>query len=225
MDKKYIKLLFSAITFLFITISLPGVVVTWQSGSEFTNHPVDDIVTTGALVDGRNYGASANVTVNGVTFSGFDNGEFGNTYSGFLQQTHPDADYHTLLDTAAFIPAGSSVDVNFGGLTIGQDYLVQLWYIDTRSFIPFRTSTIISDQGGPDEASGNFSRSQFIVGTFTADAASVVFNLSVDGGLGSQLNAAQLRAVPETETYALIFGGLSLGLVLMIRRRRSKSLK
>jgi len=58
---------------------------------------------------------------------------------------------------------------------------------------------------------------QFVVGNFTANSSSQVFNFS-SGDTYPLLNAVSLYAVPEPSTYALVVGGIAT--LLLIRRRR-----
>lgn len=57
---------------------------------------------------------------------------------------------------------------------------------------------------------------QFVTGTFTADATTQVVTLD-SGTDGWQVNALQVRSVPEPSSSVMLLGGL--GLLTMLRRR------
>ena len=139
--------------------------------------------------------------------------------------------------------------VTLGGLTIGQDYLVQTFVHDGRGN---RNNNFVSGYGdGTDsdspeatlELSNRGNTSEFagetgdtIIGTFTADAATLTFNvfgtttanatppgaLTIGNGAaqinGIQLRAIQPTAIPEPASLALI----PIGMLVLAGRRKEK---
>ena len=140
--------------------------------------------------------------------------------------------------------------VTLTGLTSGDDYLIQILANDARgnrsdNFIaaygdgtgtggPASSPVLLNNQpnaGGDGPTGSGGTTGQFIIGTFTADAAEQTFlsfgtNSGNIGSLGNgdsraHFNAIQLRnvsaaAVPEPGSLAV----LGLGSLVMFRRRR-----
>jgi hypothetical protein len=140
---------------------------------------------------------------------------------------------------------GGASSVEMTGLTIGQQYQVQYFLSDDRAAFlnlrhyavsdandPFGSRDVEfgfhSTAGGgvPVGAPAGSIDAKIFTGTFTADATSqAVFTWLYEGGnhdgssgnSGSQINAIQLRVIPEPA--AVVLSGALLGL-LFIRRRR-----
>jgi hypothetical protein len=145
-------------------------------------------------------------------------------YEGGIAPSGLSADY-TKLFSGGVGPAETLnyVYLTLNNLTIGQDYLFQSWVSDSRAEQSARTQTIYgnnfsgSQSGVLDYNVLNLDggTGQFVIGTFTADATSQVMLYSSPDY--AQINAFQLRAVPEPSTYALVVGGIAT--LLLIRRR------
>ncbi|MGE9270102.1 MAG: PEP-CTERM sorting domain-containing protein [Verrucomicrobiales bacterium] len=189
-----------------------GDTVVTVNGVEFTPQ------NTGVALVG---GTGESITINGGSdhMDAFGDGEFSS-----------DASIFHLIRGATFNISSVTLD----GLQLGQDYLIQVFTNDTRSsrsssFItgfgdgsdttaPVATSALNNNPPGPSVGDS-------IIGTFTADGTSLTFNVfgSSNGGSSwasansqSQINAIQLRAVPEP-TSSLLFG---LGMLGLVSRRR-----
>lgn len=226
-------------------------------GAATTIAGVNDVRTDGTLVRAFNIGASGvtATTVNGVLFSAFafpsaaqnqsstiDGVNFVETASGaFLMSTNGigsvsgafsalPAEYRSLLGSAGGSQQPNDVVLSITGLTVGSNYLFQVWTSVSVTNNPFATSetatlsqTNTSSSVVLDANVGNTpgGLGQYAVGTFQANNT----NLSVTFTGGSStpvINAFQLRqvsAVPEPAsalaTAALLAGGL------MLRRRRN----
>jgi len=205
--------------------------ITWDPIQTATGN-ASDVVTTGTFVDSAAVYTGANLSLNGVTFKrnlggdAFDgsNITFMNRASGPSDATGAggppvswDDDYETLARWGIYQSnPGGGVTINLSALTIGQEYLVQLWtgYWDGANwrteFIAGNSSGLL-DQGDPDGSR----LSQYVVGSFTADAITQTITATgPDYGIPSFL---QVRAVPEPSSALL--GGL--GLLALLRRRRA----
>jgi hypothetical protein len=164
----------------------------------------DDVTTT-----------SLNQILN-AAFNGNSAPPVGSTYESLS------ADYQTFLGGAAFGPGTATTgDVTLGNLTAGQDYEVQLWLNDSRNITNARVATVTSGANSvtlaynsndaiPDgpNPNNNGGVGQFVIGAFTATAATETFTLSVpDGQGGLQINAVQVRNVGGS---AVILGDVNL---------------
>ena len=203
------------------------------------------ISTNGTLHSAANLGdASVTATVNSQPFLPYDLGNVasydtgkitltgGNAaYVGIGPQLTLNADYDALLNKSYNGPTGT---LSFNSLTIGVDYEIQLWANDSRAIGSLwgRTTTVTDSGAGGVTATleqnnsvnlpgNNFG--EYVIGSFTADAASKVIDLG--GSAGWVLSAAQIRtiaAVPEPSSFG--FGLLVLGLG-MVRARSRKRLQ
>jgi hypothetical protein len=193
-----------------------------------------DVVTTGTLFQALSAGNAA--TINGVPFldPGLPTGGQANpvTYTNLkfinLDQINVNAfapnpnvtgpAYANMMSAAMYGSAGPAT-IEILNLTPNTDYLVQLWVNDPRG--TGRTQEVASAGGnsatmlfgGASGVSG-----QFITGTFTAGSSgSESFTLT--GSTLPQLNAIQIRAVPEPGTSAIVLS--SLAVLGFMRRRRA----
>ncbi|MES2705343.1 MAG: hypothetical protein V4726_01955 [Verrucomicrobiota bacterium] len=177
-------------------------------------------------------GANASKVINGVTFEADPTGAtvgnlsfsgFSSAHNNFLLAASTTA-YHQALDTGRY-GATNPGGVTLNNLVIDNQYLVQLWVLDTRTAQLGRTTNV-----GDGTAAAPFvlnnggvgGTPQWVTGTFTASATTQQITLSgfaSDGvtGYGPQLNLLQLRNVPEPTSAALALGTL---LAAGGRRRR-----
>lgn len=160
-----------------------------------------------------------------------------------------DGDIFNLVAGAVFgggTGAPAAPSVTFSGLTVGQQYQIQVFVNDARTNgtrdsdwqVGF-SDGVNNDIGGGNDTRVAFANlnnrdpvtlsgetsGDFIIGTFAADSANQTFALSGtrDGfdtfSVGqAQINALQLRAVPEPSSFALLGGALAC---FTIRRRRA----
>jgi len=133
-----------------------------------------------------------------------------------------DFNYEVLLFSGVYPGNTSQMTFMLSGLTTDQDYLVEFWVNDSRltGSTEFRSQTITSGSATSGVMDFNSTNSegglgQFVIGTFTADAASQAF--VIDGIAApetvavAQLNAIQVRAIPEPGSLALlVVGGVAV---------------
>jgi hypothetical protein len=199
-----------------------------------------DVSTTGTLVQALSFASPA--TVNGIFFSGpnvgtasgslYTNGNFSFLSGTNLNNSSFGAgtgspwnsltpDYRNVLAGAIYSGLQQSMIVDLNGLSLGQAYEVQLWVHDNRGgSVALRNQEVIDANTVPmDFNSTNTAGGvgQYVIGTFTAFAATESFQVR---GFGiPQVNAIQLRAIPEPGTALL--GVFPLGVLALRRRRRT----
>lgn len=225
----------------------PAAIITWGTPTAIASE--SDVSVNGTTIIARQatgspYGGYADQTVNGVLFSGSANTQNGVTFgldSGFGGSDQAgyvlgapgtpgtlSAAYQTML-TGGWFGGGGAGSFSLSGLTVGQDYQLQIWVADYRQFPPNvynRTQTFTAGntsdpltflQTNPSGINLGASSGSYILGQFTADNTTQTINLF--SAQSQQLNAFQLRAVPEPS--AVVLGGLGLvGMLGIFRRRR-----
>ena len=205
--------------------------ITWQTPETISG--TSDVDTHGTYF-GSWAPHGSTLAVNGVTFQAFSdlpglNSTFDNSTGtgSYASPNTPDANYNTLLTAGAFGNNDTPYSFNWGGMTSGDTYLVELWVNDGRnSTVNQRTETFTggtSTSAFLDYGSGNSGPGQFIIGTFLADSSgSETITLTPGAAFPSpQLNLFEVRditAVPEPSAMALMGSGL-LTLVYCIRRK------
>lgn len=235
------KLWSVCLIFVALPIAAQAAGVTWQTPQTISG--VSDVSTVGSLVAAWSWGnpSASSVTVNGVTFANLtwtgsgsqsgsnltvlssgdpwitSEGVYGSSSSPFDLL---DANYKNILSGAAESLYGGT-EMTLSGLTIGVDYEIQFWVNDSSTTEP--NAQYFDGSGTSEIFSYNTSSAiggvgQFIKGTFTANGTTQ--NLNLYGNLKSQLNAGQIRAIPEPATAALLAGGLGLVAFLIGRKRR-----
>ena len=220
MKKTGAILLFGAIIFLATDASQAGL-IQWDSIINATGNATD-VSLSGTLVDSATT-FNSSVTLNGVTFNrqtGTSGGviSFANSNITFnnvvnIQQWGDGAppswnsEYRNLLRTGAY--QASSMEIKIGGLTVGQDYQVQLWapfwnrnwatgYSDSSSSGGNESGLL--DLGIYSEPGFSGQPSQYVLGNFTADSnTQSIWGYTSSGfGTGTHIiSALQVRAVPN----------------------------
>ncbi|MDF7799037.1 DUF2961 domain-containing protein [Pontiellaceae bacterium B1224] len=157
-----------------------------------------DVVTNGTLVEAVNgvgNGVTTSPTINGVTFTA-DGTLLADSWTGD-PWTGPasDSDYDQLLSTIDYEGSGTGAVTlkTFSGLTVGEDYLIQVWHGDSSWQAPTPDRTMTYAGTGQNVLNGE----SYAIGTFTADATTQDLVVTASQN-GPRLTGYQLRSVPET---------------------------
>lgn len=185
--------------------------------------------TGGATVNGVTFaqGGLLGNTQNGITLSltGFDNIDpTSYTTNGFAPNpsatnSRVPSGMADLLKGGAYTNAATPATVNLSGLTVGREYTVQFFVADYRNedlgwgnLSRDETITSGNASGALNYLNNPTGPASFVVGTFTADAATQAFDFTANQS--AQLNA--INVIPEPS--AALLGGL--GMLVLLRRRR-----
>lgn len=210
-----------------LTVSGLGAPITWEPAVDTAGPSV--ILTDGALLEAVNGSAGGGVvTANGVNFSPSNTLLSNSAASVALNgQTTLDPGLDDLLNNVEF-GGGTSTSITVGGgaLTVGQSYLIQLFFTDLRTCCSSRVMTYGDGEGSTvnvtaSGAPGSFG--QFAVGSFVADGPSQEISLVANGFGNVHLNGYQIRSAfpaPEITTFtaspSLIASGESTTLAWQI---------
>lgn len=199
----------------------------------------DTDVYTGGTLEYAYAWSNISSTVNGVPFTGtsfiggdgsgdvtwgFDQNNttaYGN--SGAAPFSSLSTEYKDILRGGSYNEfASAPITVTLNNLNPGTVYAVQFWYHDDRAccsgamqtVTSFGGNSVILDKGtGSDGGLGDYT-----IGFFTADAVSQAFTVSSATANATQINALQVRAIPEPSSLALLaFGAISM---FLFRRNR-----
>jgi len=229
---------YAAIALSLGIVAASNAAIVTYSSQIFSN--ATDVSTNGTLIRAVNLGSSdgfqgaatADVTINGVTFTastaGANNGLFadaGNIYfdaasfSGAITGVST-TDANALLDSIEFGPGTGNSLATLTGLIIGQVYEIQMFNA--------RNDGVTVDYGYAATVGGaevysltGVTRAptapSLVTGTFTATATSQEIHVAIAGSTNLEVSAYQLRTIPEPSSAALL--GLG-GLALILRRRK-----
>lgn len=231
----------AALSAVSLVDSLSAASILWDAPTAVVSE--DDVSLNGTLVIARQATiTSVDQTINGVLFSGTTNTQNGVTFGlssgwgGYDPSSYVvgaagtpgtlSTSYQTMLTGAWYGSSAGTSTISLSGLTLGQEYEVQIWVADYRQWpdTNFARSETLSAGNisspltylqvisGVNQGSASGS---YILGTFTADSTSQTIGFT--SASSSQLNAFQLRAIPEPSTALL--GGL--GMLALLRRRRA----
>lgn len=198
--------------------------ITWQVGPNFGGPTgFQAIQTNGTLVQAVNLAnpADGSLTVNpsglNITFTATDaklnQGAFGSGSPGST-----DAAWNSIINSTDWNSGSPLIPNFFSGLTVGQQYQVQLFASDKRgggdsaALLSFRDEFA---NFSPSVVAGSFTS---VLGTFTANATTQT--LGVSSTTNAILNAYVLRAVPEPASGTLAMLAAGAGMLAGRRRRR-----
>lgn len=124
-----------------------------------------------------------------------------------------------LLNNGAYWQSNTNGVIDLRGFTVGQEYLVQFVFADTRydgGTLSLQGTSGVT--GNSTDTTYSYTDGRYLVvnAQFTADTADTTWIPNVSGGSGEQINAIRIVVVPEPS--AALLGGLSL--LALLRRRR-----
>lgn len=223
---------------LAISTSASAAIISW--GLPQTISGDSDVSTNGTLLHSVNFANGGGpITVNGVDFA--NAGRFtsrpnewaiGGGWSpsnGVGSASAPFADlseeYQFLVGRGYFRnnavnPTGATATLTLLSLTPGTPYELQIWFNNSQAGAAGRNLIVDGEVNPFLNVSGQEGGlGTFITGTFVADDTNQMINLaSNDPATPWNINAYQLRVIPEPSTLALIGTAFGLG-VLLFRRR------
>jgi hypothetical protein len=208
------KMLWMLTVGLLAAEAVQGAAINWST-SAITGLETD-VVTNGTLVEAVN-GVGGSVTtsptINGVTFTA-DGSLLSGSWTGD-PWTGPasDANYDQMLSSIDYASSGTDPVTlkTFTGLTVGQQYVIQIWHADDGADGAGRTMTYSGT--GDNVLDGE----SYATGTFTADATTQDLVVTSSHN-GPRLTGYQLRAYsgyigPTDPVIELSEAGLSFGRV------------
>jgi len=124
-----------------------------------------------------------------------------------------------LLNAGGWWPSNANAIIDLRGFTVGQEYLVQFVFADTRygnGTMTVQGTTGVT--GNSTDTTYSYTDGRYLVvnAQFTADTADTTWIPSANSGAGEQINAIRIVAIPEPS--AALIGGL--GMLALLRRRR-----
>ena len=177
-----------------ITAVAPPGDITW--GAVTSVSASSDVSTTGVLVEAFNAGDTAvlDQTVNTVLFEGTGALLSKNSANDVFSGDTGDAAYNALLSSIDYGGGGDlfTISVGNGDLLVGEEYLIQVWYVDTG----YSGGTLRTMQFG--DGNGNAvglasTPGQFATGTFTATNTDQTLSLHATNFGQAHITAYQIR--------------------------------
>ena len=228
--------------------------ISWGAVTNDTGQ-ASDVITTGTLLDAGYYGPAywlpSTTAVNGVTFNNLvysggsvsDGADLSMTPMG-ANGTGPgapltgwDANYAAMINRGAFVTPGASPPaLTISGLTVGEQYTVQIWMPNWNFAWPDAFSDGVNQSGTVNSAGqsaipqygiGVVADPQYVTGTFTADASTQLIYAIATSPPGAQqagFSAVQVRsdeAPPAPEPASLALLAPAVAAALRMRRRIS----
>ena len=215
------KTLLSAIALAIVAVSAQAATITWGTPTWIAGDT--DVSTLGTTFAAINPAGSSE-TINTVTFEPTDPNlqvSGGAGWSDFITGTPSlnlipaTGSYSNALETANYSNGGLAIY----NLTVGQDYLVQVWASDAREGggTPVGGRSMTLDGGAVsllhNHNDGTSTFGQWVIGTFTANST----NQTITASGYPQIDLAQVRTVPEPATLSML--GVLGGLLFFARRR------
>lgn len=213
---------FFAIGLSFVLVGVAqAATITW--GAATNSASSSDIADGGEVIASLNGGQPSlpDLVLNDVTFTGND--ITGGGTAGGMMTSHSTGDttYDSFLTTLSVGGGSGERTRTVHGLTIGSDYLIQIWFTDLRNATSNRTMRFGDGNGNTvDLKARNGAYGQYAIGTFTADATSQDYTMDPLGFSNGHITGLMVREaapIPEPSTAILLGIGL-LGLAKRARR-------
>ena len=170
-------------------------VITWGAATPISIS--SDVSTIGELVEAFNTGGTTSgtdVTVNGVPFTGtatfLDNNS---NIDFFTSDNTGDAAYDELLSSIDFGNGADRVtkEVGNGNLVVGEEYLIQVWYVDDRG----GAKVMRFGDGNGNTVDLNSVPGQYVIGSFTANSTTQDLTLDAQNLGNAHITAYQIRSI------------------------------
>ena len=208
-------------TLIAFNLSAQAASITWNAPVTIASD--GDISTTGTLAYAYCWSGISTI-VNGVNFTGTTSANsagtdvtmtnMGNNYTSFGSGPGLSAAYQNMLTGGDYNFSGAAT-VTLNHLTTGHAYVAQFWVGDWRNINSVRSETIkgsATDNITPTLSYqvGSSGSGTYVIGSFTASAATQTFTLTPGGSSPSaQVNALQLRDLtpPASSFWTNISGG------------------
>jgi autotransporter-associated beta strand protein len=190
--------------FIALNLSARAASITWNAPVAISGDA--NVATNGTLIYAYCW-SGISTTVNGVNFTGTTSANsggadvtlngFGNNYTSF-GSSPGSAAYQNMLAGADWNGSAAGTII-LNNLTVGHVYVAQFWVGDWRNYNTVRSETIkdsASDNITPllTYQVGSSGSGTYVIGSFTASAATQTFTLTPGGSQASlQINALQLR--------------------------------
>lgn len=228
--KRFAVLSAAAAAIALCECSTNAAVISWTANAvSGDSNVLNDGTVLAAYAYNYTYGTS--VTVNGITFTsatGTSNPDVAQNFDS----TYGARDFNTAQNTSATystayknllqqcIYGSTSGTITLSNLTVGNNYQVELWVVDSGN--PARNETLT---GSPNVTLTYGSPGEYAVGTFTADGVTQTISLNSPTSIPVQVNAIDLIQVPEPATLSLsvVSAALLLGRPRRGRRKSSPS--
>jgi len=227
---KYISFLATAVI---CAASSQAATITWGSATAVSTGSGNssDVSITGTphhAINGEPSSAPfGDQIVNGVTFVSTQGAGGPGAYDAWSGGNSGDTTYDNLLSRAHFNLGGPTVNLSLGdgsavggsALVDGQDYQIQIWFVEDRTTGSPSLNSRVMTFGDTSGGGGNTVNlnDQYVIGTFTAVGTTQDLYAAANGFGQAHISALQIREVPEPTSTALL--GLG-GLALVLRRRR-----
>ena len=182
-----------------ITAVVPPATITWEAATSVSAN--SDVSTAGALVEAFNAGDNdvADQTVNGVLFAGTGGLLSSDAVAAAFTGDTGDTAYNALLGSIDYGDGGDlfTISVGSGNLVVGEEYLIQVWYVDTR--YSGGALRVMQFGDGNGNAVGLASTpGQFVTGTFTATDTNQALSLYATNFGNAHITAYQIRDTTST---------------------------
>ena len=182
------------------TYSVQETTISWQPAVAVFS--ASDVSTDGILVEAVNAcgdaiaaaGFTENPIVNGVQFMADPDLLDGNHSTSDFCTSLPEGEYDQLVSTLDYFGSPTSIEVGHDLLEVGADYMIQIWYVDERPNYDSRTMQYADEDGGDPSGAVN---DQYVIGTFTADGATLFIAITATGTDDPHINAYQIRKLSE----------------------------
>jgi hypothetical protein len=178
---------------LLFLLSSQAATIDWTTNA-ITGY-ASDVVTNGTLLEAVNAvgnGVTTSPVINGVTFTATSTLLGGSYTADPWTPVAEDTEYDKLLSTIDYQATGTGAFTlkTLDGLTVGQQYIIQIWHADSAAAGVSRTMTYTGT--GQNVLNGV----SYAVGTFIADATTQDLVVTASQS-GPRLTAYQLRADGE----------------------------